>query len=85
MDKDLANADSYVECGLTVFDTIIDDNNFRTIIKPNTQGTMVEEKMIMNCQDKKKKEWDDPPIEVEDGRLLGLYRTFSTYDLSYTK
>ena len=48
----LANADSYVECGVTIFDTEI-DNNFRTTIKPNTQGTMNEEKMIINYEEKK--------------------------------
>ncbi len=31
----LASGDNYVECGVAIFDTEI-DNNFRTIIKPNT-------------------------------------------------
>ncbi len=46
----------------------------------------------MNSENKMNKEaeqprkpWDIPPIEIEEGKLLGLYRTFSTYDLSYIK
>lgn len=39
----LANADRYVECGVATYDTLI-ENDFRTVIKPNTQGTMVQEK-----------------------------------------
>ena len=98
----LANADSYVECGIATFDTEI-DNAFRTTIKPNTQGTMNEEKMIINYIEKKltdaepteekkedaeteeKEEKLDDPIEIEDSQVLGLYRTYSTYDLTMVK
>ncbi len=47
---------------------------------------MNEEKMIINFEEKvAEQNVNAEPVEIEDSKVLGLYRTFSFYDLTLVK